>query len=174
MKKSTVINKTKSKSVKKSTLETQPIEITKLLARDHQPLKKLIETLKSAKAPLANKSTAYDEFKRTLTAHAKAEEESLYTQLEEMENLRVDALEGLTEHKLAEQLMAEVDLCHDNVDLWLAKVKVLAELVDHHIKEEEEVVFKKVKKNFSISRLVEIGELYTKLLNRSLRKVDAA
>ena len=47
----------------------------------------------------------------------------------------------------------------------MAKVKVLAELVEHHIEEEEGEMFKKLKKEFNLDKRVEIGEEYRRLRN---------
>ncbi len=47
----------------------------------------------------------------------------------------------------------------------MAKVKVVAELVEHHIEEEEGEMFKEIRKEFDKEIRMQIGEDYTRLLN---------
>lgn len=144
-------------------------DITSLILRDHEPLKKLILILKDSELDISKKHPAYREFKNTLTAHAKAEEESLYIHMKEEDEgkeLRVEGYEGDTEHAIADDLINEIDEVTDNDDKWMAKVKVLAELVDHHIKEEEKEFFKKIRKEFGAEERIKIGKEYSRLLNQ--------
>jgi hemerythrin-like domain-containing protein len=46
---------------------------------------------------------------------------------------------------------------------WLAKAKVLKDLVEHHIEEEEGQIHKEAKKRFSKEEAVEIGKDFESL-----------
>jgi len=151
---------------KSKTKTTKSSDIASLILRDHKPIKELILILKDPKASIAKKRPAFSKFERTLTAHAKAEEESLYVHLKQKDHLRVEGLEGDTEHAIAEQLMKDVNESYGDDDTWMAKVKVLAEVVDHHVKEEEKEVLKTVRKDFNAEKRIEVGELYSRLLNK--------
>lgn len=141
-------------------------DVVSLILRDHKPIKELILVLKDPDVSISKKQPAFAEFERTLLSHAKAEEESLYIQLKETDDLRTEGLEGDTEHAIAEQLMMEINESKGDDDTWMAKVKVLAELVDHHVKEEEKEVLKEVRKAFDAEKRVEIGEMYSQLLSK--------
>lgn len=158
----------KVKSTTKSN-SSSPGDITSLILRDHEPLKKLISTLKDSEVAISKKRPAYKEFRQALTVHAKAEEESLYVHMKEEDegaDLRVEGFEGDTEHTIADGLIKEIDGIRSNDDQWMAKVKVLAELVEHHIKEEEKEFFKKIRKEFGTVERIEIGKEYSRLLNQ--------
>lgn len=151
-------------------------DITTLILRDHMPLKKLILTLKDSKVEISKKRPAYQEFKRALTVHAQAEEESLYVHMKEEDegdDLRVEGYEGDTEHAIAFSLIKKIDETLNNEDKWMAKVKVLAELVDHHIKEEEKEFMKKIRKELGTVERIEIGKEYTRLFNQFSADEDA-
>lgn len=157
-------NKNREKSSKQKN-ETQSQDVVELILEDHKPLKELISILKNSDVSFTKKQPAFDEFEKILTCHAKSEEESLYVHLKEEKDLRIDGLEGDTEHSLADLLVHEIKQCSED-DTWMAKVKVLAELVDHHIKEEESEMLKKVRKEFSKEKRAEIGKIYSRLFER--------
>ena len=159
----------KSKAGQKSGSESG--DIASLILKDHKPIKELILILKDPDVSISEKQTAYAEFEPTLSCHARAEEESLYVYLKQEDDLRIEGLEGDTEHAIADQLMNEINESEGDDDTWMAKVKVLAEIVDHHVKEEEKDVLKEVRKDFSSEERKEIGKVYSRLLNQ-YRKVN--
>lgn len=137
-------------------------DIVKLILEDHVPLKDLIETLKS-EAEYEEKRAAFEEFAPLLLAHAEPEQKSLYVRMKDERDLREQAFEGDVEHALATQMIEECSEPTDNEDLWMAKVKVLAELVEHHIEEEENEMLKDVKKEFDVETRHVIGQEYINL-----------
>ncbi len=150
----------------KSVKESNTNEITSLILQDHKPIKELLLILKDPKISFAKKRPAFEEFERVLTNHAKAEEESLYVHLKQEDELCIEGIEGETEHAIAERLMTEVNDSRDDEKTWMAKVKVLAEVVDHHVKEEEKEILKEVRKEFDMEKRTEIGEMYSRLLRK--------
>jgi hypothetical protein len=149
-------------------------DIAELILRDHKPIKKLIPILKDSKGSVAKKQAAFAEFERILSAHAQAEQESLYAELKNVEDLKSEGIEGDTEHAIATQLMTEANDNEMDEDTWMAKVKVLAELVEHHIKEEEGQLLKSVRKEFNLDERETIGERYTELLHQLEERMGAA
>lgn len=142
-------------------------DIIELILNDHVPLKALIETLKDDKLKRRAKEGPFEEFVFLLTGHAKAEEKTLYVAMKNFESLKVQSFEGDTEHGIADQLVQEINSASDDHE-WLAKVKVLAESVEHHIEEEEEEILKKVESQISEPIRMAIGAEYTLLLQEYL------
>ncbi|RYZ64307.1 MAG: hemerythrin domain-containing protein, partial [Proteobacteria bacterium] len=139
-------------------------DIIELILTDHIPLKALIETLKDDDLDRAAKAQPFEEFAYLLTCHAKAEEETMYVAMKNVKNLIVPSFEGDTEHGIADQLVHEINATPDDNE-WLAKVKVLAESVEHHIEEEEEEMLKKVEKHIPEAQRMNLGEEYTRLIS---------
>jgi len=54
--------------------------------------------------------------------------------------------ESLVEHASAKDLIAQIQTMEPGDDLFDAKVKVLSEMIDHHVEEEETDMFPKVRK----------------------------
>lgn len=124
-------------SSKASTQKRVSNDIVDLILEDHKPLKQLIRILKDDEQDFSKRSEAMDEFAVALISHAKPEEDVLYVEMKQNKELRAEGFEGEVEHTLADQMIEEIRRTTDP-DLWSAKVKVLAELVEHHIEEEEE------------------------------------
>lgn len=139
--------RTKSSTKRKTaTAKSRDEDIIKVLKTDHQPLKKLIKVMKETENSMGARRTALEEFGPLLLEHAKAEEKVLYTFLKEQADMEEEGFEGDVEHGLAEQMLEEAKSTNDE-DLWSARVKVLAELVEHHLDEEENEIFPEFKKN---------------------------
>lgn len=176
IKKKNAPKKTKktSRSAKSVRKASDARDIVELILKDHKPLKKLIETMKDSEADLDEVRDAFEEFAPLLINHAKPEEQALYTKMKEREDdLRCEGFEGDTEHAIADNLVKEIQTTRDE-DEYRAKVKVLAELVEHHIEEEEEEMLKDVRKEFELEERVSMGKKYTALYEQYANDLAAA
>jgi hemerythrin superfamily protein len=166
MAKSKVKSKVKMSSAKKvSTNKEKSIkadssqDIIKLILVDHKPLKSFIKILKNSDKDLNVRRKALEEFAPLLINHAQSEERALYSFMERDKELREESFEGEVEHELAELMLESISV-EKNEDMWSAKVKVLAELVDHHITEEEDEVLPDVRKVTSSEQRLDMGAKY--------------
>ncbi len=156
--------KMKMKPKGKSKAKPDKHDIVQLILKDHKPLKQLIKVMKDSEGD--EQKEAFEEFAPLLTAHAKPEEQVLYEFMKEEEELRMEGFEGDVEHGLADQLVEEIKRTDDD-DHCAARIKVLAELVEHHIEEEESELlpdFQKFCK--SKEERAEMGELFLFLKQR--------
>jgi hemerythrin superfamily protein len=121
-------------------------DIVSVILEDHKPLKDLVAIMKDTECTQAEVQKAFADFAPLLLTHAKAEEKSLYDFLKELSASELNALgfEGETEHSLADQLCEEIKRL-DNPPAIRAKIKVLAELVEHHLEEEESELLPEVR-----------------------------
>ncbi len=120
-----------------------------LLTEDHKKVKKLFaDFAKLAKGDGSDKAKAelVREICRDLTIHAQAEEEVFYPAVRAA--IKDDDLmdEAHVEHAGAKNLIAQLDAMAPAHDHYDATVTVLGEMIDHHVKEEEEKMFPKAKK----------------------------
>lgn len=154
----------------RSNVQTSKDDIVKLILLDHAPLKRLIAVLKDSDLTIRTRRRAFDQFAPLLLMHAHAEQESFYAFLkDENKELRVHGLEGDVEHALAEYMIDEVKMAED-VGVWSARAKVLAELVEHHIEEEEAEIIPDFKKEVDIEDRVLIGKQYLDLKDHFRRE----
>jgi hemerythrin superfamily protein len=142
--------------------KAEQIDIIDVIKEDHKALKELLPILKSEKASFAEKKSTFKLFAAALEAHAKPEEKTWYVKMKKSSDLKIDGLEGDVEHALADQLATELKSTRDK-DMFMAKVKVLAEMLEHHIKEEEEDMLPDYKKNSTSAERQKLGAKYLKL-----------
>ncbi len=121
----------------------------RLLMQDHKDVKALFkdyEKLVKAEAGETQKQALAEKICTMLTAHATVEEELFYPAAREVldEGDLVDEAE--VEHASAKDLISQILSATPADDLYDAKVKVLGEYIDHHVKEEEKEMFPKVRK----------------------------
>lgn len=137
-------------------------DIVSLILEDHKSLKDLIKILKDPDRELSERRAAFEEFAPTLVAHAKPEELVLYAYMKNDEDMREEAFEGEVEHGLADQLVEECKRTDDD-DLLGARIKVLGELVEHHIEEEEEELLPEFNASVELGERSRLGDEFLKL-----------
>ncbi|MFZ6875989.1 hemerythrin domain-containing protein [Undibacterium sp. Di27W] len=119
-----------------------------LLKQDHKNVKALFSKFESlGDAALVSKKKIAHQICLELTKHTIAEEEIFYTAMRKAGEDTKDMLDEATvEHAAAKDLIAQILKMEPDEDLYDAKVKVLSEQIEHHVKEEEGEMFPKAKK----------------------------
>lgn len=146
----------------KSHPEVQSQDAIALLESDHKEVKALFkeyERLAQSEAPDNDKQALATQICMMLTVHATIEEELFYP--EAREALKEEDLvdEAEVEHASAKDLIAQIVAMEPSEALFDAKVKVLGEYIDHHVKEEENEMFPQIRK--SKLDLAELGDRLT-------------
>jgi len=130
------------------------------LKKDHREVRALFEQFEALTPRSVKKAQQLrDRIVKSLSVHAAIEERVLYpVMIELLPDAEPDVLEGLQEHALAEQLLAQVAGMSAE-DRWFhPKMKVLIESVTHHIKEEEKDLFPQLRKALTKTDLVKLGD----------------
>ena len=120
-----------------------------LLTEDHRKVKKLFkefEKLKDDDGSEDEKSAIVEEICNELSVHAKVEEEIFYPAARQAIDDEELIDEADVEHASAKSLIAELESMQPGDDHYDAKVTVLGEYIDHHVKEEQSEIFPKARK----------------------------
>ena len=135
-------------------------DVRSLLHADHEQISTLVEQMTSDESK-QNRVRAYNLLKPFLTAHARAEEQAVYVPLIDLrgsDDSRADGNEGFVEHSLVDVLMERLAQTHLAAnDAWKAHARVLKEMLDHHIKEEERGIFSDLGEHFTDQRREAMG-----------------
>lgn len=130
---------TKSKTNKSIKSRKRELNVFEMLMDDHRKVEDLFEKFESARTK-GQRDKLIREILVELCVHAHLEEEHLYPSVK-MEDKEM-GFEAFEEHHAAKLVMNELTDCSDcEVDVLKAKVKVLSEMIAHHIQEEEEEIF---------------------------------
>lgn len=94
---------------------------------------------------------------RELSIHASIEETVFYPAIRTALTQQDLVLEALEEHHLVKLSLAELDGMDPAAERYVAKMTVLMEMVRHHVEEEEDDLFPKVRQAMSRTELDQLG-----------------
>jgi hemerythrin superfamily protein len=136
-----------STETKRRTPTKSAPDAIKLLKEDHRQVEEWFDAFEGTNSA-SKKQKLATQICTALTVHAQIEEEIFYPACREA-GLEEDLMdEADVEHDGAKKLIAEIEAGKPGDDHWDAKVKVLSEMIKHHVKEEEQRdgMFAKAKK----------------------------
>jgi hemerythrin superfamily protein len=130
-----------------------------ILKDDHAEIRKLFSDFKDAgENATKTKAQIVDKILRALTVHTYIENEHMYPAVRELvPDVEDDVLESYEEHHVADVLCMELAAMSAEDERFDAKTAVLIENVTHHIEEEEQDWFPKVREALGRKKLQEIG-----------------
>ena len=131
--------------------QAEDTDILDTLKKEHDEVKALLADLQKADNG-SQRSRLVQQIKMALVPHTKAEEKVVYDRVIKLrdKDAQTDGHEGYLEHELASKTLQRLDSMGASTSAeHQAVAKVLKELVEHHIQEEESNVWSDVKKNFS-------------------------
>jgi hemerythrin superfamily protein len=122
-----------------------------LLKADHRKVESLFSQFERARS---NKQNILDQIIKELSIHATVEENLVYPLIDDEDHDM--AMEANEEHHVVKMMLAELADIPADKDIVKAKVRVLKEIVNHHVKEEERDILPKLKKSGAdLDRLAE-------------------
>ena len=115
----------------------------KLLKKQHREVEALFKRVGKAEGA-SERRRLMDEIGAKLTLHTKIEEEIFYPALREVPSKKAEemVLEAYEEHHVVKLVLAELPTVDPEDERFEAKMTVLEELVEHHVEEEEDEMFK--------------------------------
>lgn len=134
-----------------SDIDVESTDILDTLKKEHDEVKNLLKNLSDAETP-AQRRTLVQKIKAALVPHTKAEEKVVYDDVIALrdKDAQMDGHEGYLEHELAAKTLQRMEAITNAASPeHKAAGKVLKELVEHHIEEEERNVWADIKEHFS-------------------------
>lgn len=158
-----------------------------MLKSDHATVKRLLRELNETTAPKQRESLVAT-LEREIKTHAQLEEEVFYPAFkaaaEKTDNVSL-FYEAAEEHHLVDIELPSLKAANPKSHEFEAKAKVLQDLIEHHVKEEENEMFAAARQLFSEEQLRELGDLmqtrkemiqamWQNPLTRPMKKVQSA
>jgi iron-sulfur cluster repair protein YtfE (RIC family) len=131
-----------------TTKSNQAQDAIALLEADHREAQAMFKQFEElSDRANATKKKLTDQICTALELHTQIEEEIFYPAVREASSDLEDIVdESLVEHASAKELIAQLQEMDPEDELYDAKVKVLGEQIEHHVGEEENEMFPKVRK----------------------------
>ena len=131
-----------------------------LLKADHKEIRKTFADFeKAGDGAEKTKQRLVDKMIELLTVHTYIENEVMYPRVRALlPDLEDDILESYEEHHVADVLVMELHQMTPKDERFEAKTTVLIENVTHHMDEEEQDWFPKVREGLGRRQLQELGE----------------
>lgn len=144
-----------------------------MLKEDHKEVRALFREFRKSSTTKARKGKIVEKLIELLTVHTYIENEVMYPRVRALlPDLEEDVLESYEEHHVADVLVMELVPMTWKDERFEAKATVLIENVEHHIEEEEQEWFPKVREGLTRTQLREIGAELAEAKARAPRRPE--
>ncbi|MFN7927965.1 MAG: hemerythrin domain-containing protein [Blastocatellia bacterium] len=127
------------------------------LIQDHRKVAELFEQFEATENE-QECQRIFQQIHQELEVHTQLEETALYPALQQYEELKDITLEAIEEHRQVKTLLREVSNLTKGSEKMQAKVKVMQENIEHHVKEEEKEMFPLIRQAIPSEDLLRIGQ----------------
>lgn len=153
------------------------MDIFDVLTSDHEKVKKILEQMEQTSTRAAKRRETLLEHLNekgsqvrnyalgdpNLLPHMYAEEQFFYQILLDESSEKEVAYQALEEHRAAKAVLMDLADAPSDDPRWSARLKVLKELVEHHIEEEETTVFDLARSLLDEHRATDVGHRFKEL-----------
>jgi hemerythrin superfamily protein len=151
-----------SDAVAGTATDMEEMDILDTLKQEHEEVSELLGQLVSSERA-GERKALLGQIKAALVPHVRAEEKIVYDAVIALKDKqpKLDGHEGYLEHGLADRMLATLGKIDNAMSPeFSAAAKVLKEIVEHHVEEEERNVWSDVKKNFSSDERMDMNRRF--------------
>lgn len=148
-------------------------QIFELLKEDHDNHRKLLKQIADTEGDSEERRTLFTTFREDVTAHANAEEQSLYAEMLSRPELQDDGRHSVAEHKELDDILAELADMDMASPGWLTRFKTLRHEYEHHIEEEEQDMFPAADEELTTKAEKRLGKIYQDRFPKELESAQA-
>ncbi|MCF6157286.1 MAG: hemerythrin domain-containing protein [wastewater metagenome] len=140
----------------------EKMDIFQMIKSDHKKVKDLFKKMKGKPKGGTRESPEdiFPEIDKELHGHMEGEEKLFYSTLEKEDDLRETILKNYEEHGIAKKMLEDMDKMSKGDEKWMAKLSVLRDVVERHMKDEEGDMFKKARKVIKRDQAQELGKRF--------------
>ena len=130
------------------------------LKADHDRHRDMLARLAETSGDSEERRDLFEAFRVEVSAHAAAEEESLYATMLAKPALRDEARHSVSEHKEIDDFFGELAETDMSSSAWLLKFKEMRHRYEHHIDEEEEEMFPSAAEDLSQAEQDRLAKIF--------------
>jgi hypothetical protein len=140
------------------------------LKADHDRQRVLLEQVGSSNG--GEREALFEKLRLEITAHAAAEEESLYATMLADPELREDARHSVSEHKEIDDYFGELLDLDFGSSAWEARFGEMRHRYEHHIGEEERDMFPAAAQRLSAGEEARLAQVFERRKPRELERAE--
>jgi hemerythrin-like domain-containing protein len=133
-----------------------------LLTEDHDRVRRPLSELEdTTEDETEERRDLLHELEREVKVHSQIEQEIFYPAFKDAAEATEETKlyhEAREEHRLVDMLLPEVKQADPGSEIFAAKAKVLKDIIEHHVDEEEQEMFRTAREIMSDDQLRELGE----------------
>jgi hemerythrin-like domain-containing protein len=149
-------------------------DIFSILKSDHDLHREMLAKIAETSGDTSERRNLFEAFRIEVTAHAAAEEQSLYATMLGNPELQEDGRHSVAEHKEIDDMLGELQETDMATGAWLTKFKELRHRYEHHIEEEEDEMFPAAEKELSNTVAKELGAKFDRRKPAELEVAEAS
>ncbi|BAV65085.1 hemerythrin domain-containing protein [Sphingobium cloacae] len=143
------------------------------LKQDHDAHRQLLAKIADAADEPDRLEKLFEQFKVEVTAHAAAEEETLYATMLARPDLREDAQHSVAEHKEIGDYLEDLDELPFHGEAWKGKFADMKKRYIHHIDEEEEEMFPDAARDLDAEEEGKLAAAFARRKPDELKRAEA-
>ena len=143
------------------------------LKADHDRHRELLAQIASTAPGDADRDRLFEAFRIEVSAHAAAEEESLYAMMLGKPDLRDDARHSVSEHKEIDDFFGEMAEMDSASDTWRKTFDKMRHRYEHHIDEEEQDMFPAAAEELSDDEEAKLAQVFEERKPAELERAEA-
>jgi iron-sulfur cluster repair protein YtfE (RIC family) len=165
--------------MKEAMHDAEPSDAIALLKKDHEKVRALFAQASAlSDSAHAARLKLFKEIDAELTLHTMVEETIFYpafkAKTKRSSQERDEVLEAYEEHAGAKDLIAKLERLDVRDETYKAKLQVLGEMIEHHVEEEESVMFPEARRLLDRAELERLGQQITAAKRKTQAKPQKA
>ena|SRR5215472_5850946 len=134
------------------------MDVYQVLMKDHRSVDELFREIeKSDDREVKGREQLFARLRKELEDHTLIEEDVFYPLIEKLRGTKVLVEQSFEEHAGFEAILQEISEMPANKDDWLQKISELKDVVQRHVRREEDMMFPAARKEVDESRAEELG-----------------
>jgi hemerythrin superfamily protein len=148
-------------------------DIFSILKSDHDLHREMLAKISEKSGDSPERRDLFEAFRIEVTAHAAAEEQSLYATMLADPDLQEDGRHSVAEHKELDDLLGELQKIDMGADAWVEKFNEMRHRYEHHIEEEEDEMFPAAEQEFTKAQASELGAKFDRRKPEEIQVAEA-